>query len=157
MNIIHLVQKRFQAKRLARKTKIAIIRTMQGVGQEAKETKVMARTFFRMLYKELNIKTRNTPPTKDEINEAIEQLADVGRFSVFSVISVIPGGGFSLIAIELLARKFGIKKFTFIPSSFRKELRKKRRQEYRRKLKELVNKTEKTFDKINEELPTIHQ
>jgi hypothetical protein len=40
--------------------------------------------------------------------------------SVFASVSILPGGGVSLLGLELLARKMGIKNFTFIPSSFRR-------------------------------------
>jgi len=43
----------------------------------------------------------------------------VGRLSVFTTAVILPGGAVSLMGLEILARKFGIK-FTFIPSSFRK-------------------------------------
>ena len=116
----NLLQSRF-ARRFARNTKKAIYYTMDGMGKEAKETKDMAHLFFRMLENKLNLNKRKTPPTPEEVKEAIEQLKDVGRISVFATISILPGGGFSLIGLELLARKFGIREFTFIPSAFRKE------------------------------------
>ena len=106
--------------RMAKKTKKGIILTMRGMGQEGQETKEMAKSFFRLLESKLDIKNRKTPPTPEEVKEAIEQLKDIGRFSVFASISIIPGGGFSLIGLEILARKFGMKKFTFVPSAFRK-------------------------------------
>lgn len=92
-----------------------------GIGQEATETNEMARSFFRMLEHKLNLNNRSDPPTKEEVIAAIEQLKDVGRFSLFATVSILPGGGISLIGLELLARKFGLKKFTLIPSSFRKK------------------------------------
>lgn len=113
-----LLQSRF-ARRFARNSKKAINYTMDGMGKEAKETKDMAKLFFRMLESKLDLNKRKTPPTKEEVKEAIEQLKDVGRISVFATISILPGGGFSLVGLELLARKFGIKEFTFVPSAFR--------------------------------------
>ena len=56
-----------------------------------------------------------------EVREAIEQLKDVGRFSVFATLVILPGGIVSLLGLELLARKFGIKGFNLMPSSFRKK------------------------------------
>lgn len=109
------------ARRFAVQSMKAIKKGMGGLGQEAKETKEMARLFFRMLEDKLHLNSRNTPPTKEEVKEAFEQLKDVGRFSVFSAISILPGGGFSLIGLELLARKLGVKNFTFVPSAFRKK------------------------------------
>lgn len=109
------------ARRFARNTKNAIQYTMNGLGKEAKETKDMAHLFFRMLENKLDLHNRTTPPTRQEVKDAIEQLKDIGRISVFATISLLPGGGFSLIGLELLARKFGIKTFTFVPSSFRRE------------------------------------
>jgi hypothetical protein len=115
-----MLQSRF-ARRFARQTKKAIQYTMDGMGKEAKETKDMARHFYRMLGNKLDLRNRTIPPTQEEVKEAIEQLKDIGRISVFATISILPGGGFSLIGLELLARKFGIKEFTFVPSAFRKE------------------------------------
>ena len=115
-----LIHSRY-ARRFARNTKKAIQYTMTGLGKEAKETKDMARLFFRMLENKLDLQNRTIPPTREEVKDAIEQLKDIGRISVFATISLFPGGGFSLIGLELLARKFGIKSFTFVPSSFRKD------------------------------------
>jgi copper homeostasis protein CutC len=94
---------------------------MEGMGQEAKETKEMANSFFKLLESKLDLQNRKTPPSQEEVKAAIEQLKDIGRFSVFTTISILPGGGFSLIGLEILARKFGVKSFTFIPSAFRKK------------------------------------
>jgi hypothetical protein len=90
------------------------------VGVEAYQTKQMANIFFRMLETRLDLKNRREPPTEEEVKEAIKQLKDVGRISLFATVSILPGGGFSLIGLELLARRFGIKGFTLVPSSFRK-------------------------------------
>lgn len=109
------------AQKYAAITKKLIDQTIDGVGEEAKETEVMAQSFFRLLEHKLNLGERKEPPTEQEVKEAIEQLKDVGRFSIFATISIIPGGGFSLIGLELLARKFGVRNFTFVPSSFRKK------------------------------------
>jgi hypothetical protein len=110
-----------QSKKYADKTKKLLEKTIGGVGVEAKETEEMAKAFFRLLEHKLRLSERREPPTEEEVKEAIEQLKDIGRLSVFASISILPGGGFSLIGLELLARKFGIKNFTFIPSAFRKK------------------------------------
>lgn len=112
------------AQKFANHAKHAIDKTMDGVGQEAKETKEMGQLFFRLLESKLDLKNRKQPPTPEEVKRAIEQLKDVGRISVFATISILPGGGFSLIGLELLARKFGVKNFTFVPSSFRRKVTK---------------------------------
>ena len=52
---------------------------------------------------------------------AIEQLKDVGRFSIFTTLVILPGGVVSLLGLEMLARRFGMKGFNLIPSSFRKK------------------------------------
>lgn len=109
------------ASKFAKKAKKGITKAMKGMGQEAKETKEMANSFFRLLESKLDLQNRKTPPSQEEVKAAIEQLKDIGRFSVFTTISILPGGGFSLIGLELLARKFGVKSFTFIPSAFRKK------------------------------------
>lgn len=92
---------------------------MRKMGNEAIETKEMAHSFFKLLEHKLNMNERTVPPTEEEVRIAIEQLKDVGRLSVFTTAVIIPGGAVSLMGLEILARKFGIK-FTFIPSSFRK-------------------------------------
>lgn len=110
-----------RARLFARKTKRSITYIGKGFGQEYDETKDMAKVFFNLLGDKLNLSERKTEPTEEEVKKAIEQLKDVGRLSVFTSISLIPGGGFSLIGLELLARKFGVKNFTFVPSAFRKK------------------------------------
>lgn len=109
------------ARKFARNSKRVILKTMEGVGEEATETKQMAQSFFKLLESKLDITNRKVPPTQEEVKAAIEQLKDVGRFSVFATVSILPGGGFTLIGLEILARKFGVKGFTFIPSAFRKK------------------------------------
>ncbi len=110
-----------EARRFARKTKRAIKSTLRNFGQEAMETREMAQLFFRLLDSKLELSKRSTPPSDEEVKAAVEQLIDVARISVFASISLLPGGGFSLIGLEILARKFGIRNFTFLPSSFRKK------------------------------------
>jgi len=118
---------KFQYRRLVKSQQYAITRknliekTLAGFGQEARETKEMARLFFSLLEQKLRLNERSEPPSKEEVRAAIEQLKDIGRISVFASVSILPGGGISLIGLELLARKFGIKNFTFIPTSFRKK------------------------------------
>lgn len=109
-----------RSRKYAEKTRKLIHMALGGVGQEARETEEMARSFFSLLSHKLNLQNRKKPPSEEEVKQAIDQLKDVGRFSVFATISIIPGGGFSLIGLELLARKFGVNNFTFVPSSFRK-------------------------------------
>lgn len=114
----------YKASKFARSSNKMIRKGLKGVGQEAEETKDMASSFFKLLQSKLNLNNRTEPPTEEEVKAAIEQLKDVGRFSIFSAISIIPGGGFSLIGLEMLARKLGVKNFTFVPSAFRKEEKK---------------------------------
>ncbi|HBH49463.1 MAG TPA: hypothetical protein DDX98_12525 [Bacteroidales bacterium] len=117
---------RLKEHRLARKfattSKKAIDKTMRASGQEARETKEMAQAFFKLLESKLDLSNRKEPPSPEEVKAAIEQLKDVGRFSFFTAVSILPGGGAGLIGIELLARKFGVKNFTFMPSAFRDEI-----------------------------------
>ena len=98
-----------------------------GMENEWRETQDMAHSFFKVLEHELNLNERSEPPSKEEVKKALEQLMDVGRFSFFASVSILPGGGVSLIGLELLARKFGVKNFSFVPSSFRKKQEKKHR------------------------------
>ncbi|NOY38050.1 MAG: hypothetical protein GXO83_10820 [Chlorobi bacterium] len=108
------------ARLYARKAIKGIRKAMAGLGQEAGETRKMAESFYKLLEHKLNLNERNEPPTREEVKEAIEQLKDVGRLSVFISAVIFPGGVFSLLGLEFLARKFGIR-FSFIPSSFKKE------------------------------------
>jgi len=125
------------ARLYARKAKHHIDRTIKGLDNEALETRVMARSFFRMLEHELRLNDRTDPPTKEEVRAAIEQLKDMGRFSLFVTGVILPGGVFSLLGLELLAKKFGIKNFTLVPSSFRKK--KEERQDQTAGLKKTNN------------------
>ena len=109
------------AKKYAAKTGELINEGIRAVGQEAEETEQMARSFFRMLEAKLDLNNRTDPPTEEEVKAAIEQLKDVGRFSIFATLVILPGGVISLLGLELLARRFGIKGFNLIPSSFRKK------------------------------------
>ena len=108
------------AMKFARKTKKALSKTMDATSEEAQETKEMAKLFFKLLESKLDLSNRKEPPTPEEVKVAIEQLKDVGRFSVFATVSILPAGGIGLIGLEILARKMGVKNFTFVPSAFRK-------------------------------------
>lgn len=109
------------AKKYAAKTKELINEGVNAVGQEAGETEVMARSFFKMLEAKLDLSGRTEAPTEEEVKAAIEQLKDVGRFSIFATLVILPGGVVSLVGLEILARKFGVKSFNLVPSSFRKK------------------------------------
>ena len=113
------------AKKYASKTKGLIDEGVRAVGQEADETEQMARSFFKLLEAKLDLSGRKEPPSEEEVKAAIEQLKDVGRFSIFTTLVILPGGVVSLVGLELLARKFGIKSFNLIPSSFRKKQKSK--------------------------------
>lgn len=107
------------AIRYASKTCDLISQGIKAIGQEADETERMARSFFKMLEAKLNLNGRTDAPTEEEVKAAIEQLKDVGRFSLFATLVILPGGVVSLIGLELLARKFGVHGFNLVPSSFR--------------------------------------
>ncbi len=117
-----------KARHLARMSHLALKRTLKATGTEMSETKEMAQAFFKLLSSKLDMSNRTTPPTDEEIKLAIEQLKDVGRFSVFATISIIPAGGIGLVSLELLANKLGVKNFSLIPSAFREEFMKKKKQ-----------------------------
>lgn len=112
------------AKKYAAKTSELITEGVKSVGEEAEETEQMARSFFKMLEAKLDLSGRTEPPSEEEVKAAIEQLKDVGRFSIFTTLVILPGGVVSLLGLELLARRFGIKSFNLIPSSFRKKYKK---------------------------------
>lgn len=118
------------------------------LGIEATETREMARLFFRLLEHKLNMQERTFPPTEQEVLEAIEQLKDMGRLSVFTTAVILPGGVISLWGLELLARKFGID-FTFIPSSFRKNAEWKHPQGYKKKRKSKLNSRKRDITDVN--------
>jgi len=109
------------AKKYAEKTSKLIAEGVTAFGKEAEETEKMALSFFKLLEAKLDLSGRKEPPSEEEVKEAIEQLKDVGRFSFFTTMVILPGGVVSLLGLELLARKFGIKGFNLIPSSFRKQ------------------------------------
>ncbi len=129
---------REKGKEFAEKARKGIEQGMSRMGSEANETREMARSFFRLLENKLNMHERTVPPTEEEVLEAIEQLKDVGRLSVFTTAVILPGGVFSLWGLELLARKFGIE-FTFIPSSFRKNAEWKYPSGHKKKRKSSLN------------------
>ena len=115
-----LKENKINPRKYARKTKKFIDGILKGMGNEANETIEMADSFFRLLNSKLNLSERDTPPSKEEVKAAIAQLKDIGRLSVFVTAVVLPGGVVSLFGLELLARKYGIKNFHLIPSSFQK-------------------------------------
>lgn len=100
----------------------------EGVKQETTESREMAQTFFRMLSDKLNLDERSEPPSPKEVQQAVSQLKDVGRLSFFISFSLLPGGAALLIALELLARSYGINWFTFVPTSFRSDPEEGQRQ-----------------------------
>lgn len=119
----NLKSRRF-AKKYAEKTSKLLVEGVKAVGEEAGETEQMARSFFKLLEAKLDLSGRTDPPSVEEVKAAIEQLKDVGRFSIFATLVILPGGVVSLLGLELLARKFGVKGFNLIPSSFRKKYQK---------------------------------
>jgi len=110
------------AHRFAENAKKSLETFIEGMGEEYDETVEMGKYFYHYLEDKLRLRERTTPPTKEEVKQAIEQLKDMGRVGVFASISIIPGGGLSLLGLEVLARKLGINNFSFIPSAFRKRL-----------------------------------
>ena len=108
------------ARKYASRTKGLIDEGIRAFGEETEETEKMARSFFKLLEAKLDLSGRKEPPSEEEVKAAIEQLKDVGRFSIFTTLVILPGGVVSLLGLELLARKFGIRGFNLIPSSFRK-------------------------------------
>ncbi len=115
------------AKRFVSSVMNSLQKVRSGMKNEWHETQEMAQSFFKMLEHKLNLNERSDPPSKEEVQKAVEQLVDVARFSFFASVSILPGGGVSLIGLELLARKFGIKNFSLVPSSFRKKQEDKHR------------------------------
>lgn len=129
---------REHSRKFAQKAMHLIDSGMRRMGNEASETKEMAQSFFRLLSHKLNMHERSDPPSEEEVLEAIEQLKDVGRLSVFTTAVILPGGAVSLLGLEMLARRFGIH-FTFVPSSFRKNAEWSHPEGHRRKRKSKLN------------------
>jgi len=123
------LESRHFAKKYADKTSVLFKEGVKAAGQEAEETEQMAVSFFKLLEAKLDLSGRKDPPSREEVKEAIEQLKDVGRFTVFTALVIIPGGVISLVGLELLARRFGVKGFNLIPSSFRKMKKEQAKQE----------------------------
>jgi hypothetical protein len=111
------------ARKYAVKTRKLIDEGVSIVGEEAGETEEMARSFFKLLEAKLDLSGRKEPPSEAEVKAAIEQLKDVGRFSIFTTLVILPGGVVSLLGLELLARRFGVRGFNLIPSSFRRRMK----------------------------------
>ena len=88
------------AKKYADKTSKLIKEGVQAVGEEAGETEQMARSFFKLLEAKLDLSGRKDPPSEEEVKAAIEQLKDVGRFSIFTTLVILPGGVVSLLGLE---------------------------------------------------------
>jgi len=109
------------ARKYAAKTRVLLEEGVRAFGEEAGETEQMAVSFFKLLEAKLDLSGRTDPPSEEEVRAAIEQLKDVGRFSIFTTLVILPGGVVSLLGLEMLARKFGLKGFNLIPSSFRKK------------------------------------
>jgi len=109
------------ARKYAIKTRALMEEGVRAVGEEAGETEQMAVSFFKLLEAKLDLSGRTEPPSEEEVKAAIEQLKDVGRFSIFTTLVILPGGVVSLLGLEMLARRFGMKGFNLIPSSFRKK------------------------------------
>lgn len=117
------------AQKFAETAKKSIYEFTDGLNQERKQTRQMAIAFFRLLASKLDLENRTEPPSREEVRAALEQLKDVGRVGIFASISLIPGGAVSLIGLEILARQFGIYRFTLIPSSFRAKMKKEGNQQ----------------------------
>ena len=113
-------ENRIFANRYARRAKHHIDKVLKGVDVEAAETRDMASSFFRLLEHKLKLNERTDPPSREEVKAAVQQLKDVGRFSIFVTAVILPGGVISLIGLELLAWKYGIN-FSLIPSAFKKK------------------------------------
>ncbi len=112
-------QSLWSAKKYAARTNRLIREGVKAMGKEAGETEQMTRSFFQLLGSKLDLSGRTTPPSEEEVKAAIEQLKDMGRLSIFTTLVILPGGVISLLGLELLARKFGVKGFNLVPSSFR--------------------------------------
>lgn len=79
-------------------TKEAIAKYKMFLKGETAETKEMIVTFRDLLHKQLG---GNKNPTEKEIQEAIEQLKDIGKITALVPLLALPG---SIITIPLLVK-----------------------------------------------------
>jgi len=72
--------------------------------------------FVRKFKEILNMDSRDFPPTKEEVRDALQQMKELGKagFVAVALLGPIPGDEFILLGIELLARRFG---YSVLPRS----------------------------------------
>ncbi|MCB0534636.1 MAG: hypothetical protein H6574_16900 [Lewinellaceae bacterium] len=96
---------------------------------EGVETKQMVQTYARHHAGRLLLISKSQRPTKEELQQAREQLRDIPRFLPFFVIIAVPAPGvtegYALLAITL-ERWLG-ERISLLPSHFRKVFQKEKK------------------------------
>jgi len=75
------------------------------IKRESKQTRDMVLTFKELLHKQLGGKTN---PTQQEIQEAIEQLKDLGKITALLPIVLLPGSVLTIPILIKLGKKYNI-------------------------------------------------
>jgi hypothetical protein len=95
-----------------------------GFKQEGRETVEMLDTFYNLLANKLNLKNRDTPPSKEEIDAALKQLKEIPSLAPIAIIFLlipIPAASLGYIYIAgILQNALGDKvKIPFLPDKIR--------------------------------------
>jgi NADPH:quinone reductase-like Zn-dependent oxidoreductase len=91
------------ATSIATKLKDKAVKMLNGLNYEKNETNKMLKTFFQALKDKLkNLDT----VTDDDMKQAINQLAQVGKFVAIAPLFLLPGGGTTTTVLYLLGKKF---------------------------------------------------
>lgn len=94
---------------------------------EGVETKKMVRTFVRKGKSHVLVSTASETPTEEELQEAISQLKDLPKFLPFFVFITVPVPGMteSYVLLAFTLEKWLGRRFSLLPSQFRKVFQKK--------------------------------
>lgn len=93
---------------------------------EGIETKKMLRTFARKGRSHVMVSTSSQTPTEEELQEAIAQLKDLPKFLPFFVFITVPVPGVteSYVLLAFTLEKWLGRRFSLLPSQFRKVFQK---------------------------------
>lgn len=89
--------------------------------QEGTETSDMISVFNRQLRNKLNLKTRKDMPTKEEMDEALNQLKDIPKLLPFALVMLatpIPGSSTLYTVFAYFLKKRSNGKINLLPDSF---------------------------------------
>jgi len=89
--------------------------------KEGTETTDMLSVFNRQLRKKLNLKTRKDVPTKEELDEALNQLKDIPKLLPYAIVMLatpIPGSSTMYTVFAYFLKKRSNGKINLLPDSF---------------------------------------